>query len=190
MFQSWFPETKKGLIASIVVSGYGFGSCLWTPIQTQYVNPSNLKAQIDVNNTDCEQIGKSKFFLDEGNDYNTVLVKYLLFITEILDNVPSMFLMLGIVYAVMGGLSAFLISENKPDEVEEEGKQIVNEDSNSIKPLKVFKLKWFYQVSYIKDQTFAFIIHINLDMDWILQHFHMHGDCRNNIKSFWSDIYQ
>merc|ERR1719412_2910365 len=21
-------------------------------------------------------------------------------------------------------------------------------------------------------------------MDWILQHFHMHGDCRNNIKAF------
>ena len=101
-----------------------------------------------------------------------------------------MFLMLGIVYAVMGGLSSFLISENKPDEGKEEEKQIVDEDSNSIKPLKVFKLKWFYQVSYIKDQTFAFIIHIDLDMDWILQHFHMHGDCRNNIKSFWSDIYQ
>ena len=75
MFQSWFPETKRGLIASIVVSGYGFGSCLWTPIQTQYVNPNNLKAQIDVNNTDCEQIGKSKFFLDEGTCNNTVLVK-------------------------------------------------------------------------------------------------------------------
>ena len=72
IFQGWFPETKKGLIASIVVSGYGFGSCLWTPIQTQYVNPNNLKA---VNDTDCEQIGKSKFFLDEGNCYNTVLVK-------------------------------------------------------------------------------------------------------------------
>ena len=157
IFQGWFPETKKGLIASIVVSGYGFGSCLWTPIQTQYVNPNNLKA---VNDTDCEQIGKSKFFLDEGNCYNTVLDKYLLFITEILDNVPSMFLMLGIVYAVMGGLSAFLISENKPDEGKEEEKQIVDEDSNSIKPLKVFKLKWFYQVSYIKDQTFAFIIHL------------------------------
>ena len=70
-----------------------------------------------------------------------------------------MFLMLGIVYSVMGGLSAFLISENKPVEKEEE-KQTVDEDSNSIKPLKVFKLKWFYQVSYIKDQTFAFIIHL------------------------------
>ena len=68
--------------------------------------------------------------------------------------------MLGIVYAVMGGLSSFLISENKPDEGKEEEKQIVDEDSNSIKPLKVFKLKWFYQVSYIKDQTFAFIIHL------------------------------
>ena len=98
--------------------------------------------------------------------------------------------MLGIVYAVMGGLSSFLISENKLDVEKKEEKQIVDEDSNSIKPLKVFKLKWFYQVSYINDQTFAFIIHIDLDMDWILQHFHMHGDCRNNIKSFWSDIYQ
>ena len=30
--QAWFTPARKGLVASIVVSGYGFGSSLWAPI--------------------------------------------------------------------------------------------------------------------------------------------------------------
>ena len=42
--QAWFPASRRGLVAAVVVSGYGFGSCLWTPIQTLTVNPDNVKA--------------------------------------------------------------------------------------------------------------------------------------------------
>ena len=67
--QGWFPTTRKGLITSVVASGYGFGSCLWTPIQTHFINPDNLPASVDNNNTDCANItqtGKDKYFLDKG----------------------------------------------------------------------------------------------------------------------------
>ena len=45
--QKWFPRSKKGLIGSIVLSGYGYGSLIWSPLQTAYVNPYNMKAEKD-----------------------------------------------------------------------------------------------------------------------------------------------
>ena len=52
--QSWFPPNRKGLVGSVVVSGYGFGSLFWVPLQTCFVNPDNVKAVID---RDCDFIG-------------------------------------------------------------------------------------------------------------------------------------
>merc|ERR1711915_526856 len=49
--QKWFSPESKGLIASLVISGYGFGSLFWVPIQTVFVNPSNVQAVIDSNCT-------------------------------------------------------------------------------------------------------------------------------------------
>ena len=45
--QKWFPKHRKGLVGSIVLSGYGFGSLIWIPAQTAYVNPHNVKAEQD-----------------------------------------------------------------------------------------------------------------------------------------------
>lgn len=39
----WFPN-KKGLMGSIVGAGSGFGSIIWIPLQTAYVNPDNVAA--------------------------------------------------------------------------------------------------------------------------------------------------
>merc|ERR1719154_1006718 len=39
--QNWFPAHMKGLIGSLVLCGYGFGSLIWIPIQTNFVNPDN-----------------------------------------------------------------------------------------------------------------------------------------------------
>ena len=36
--QKWFPKSKRGLVGSIVLSGYGYGSLIWVPIQTAFVN--------------------------------------------------------------------------------------------------------------------------------------------------------
>ena len=41
--KSWFPHHHKGLVAAVVVSGYGFGSCIWAPVETYYVNPNDLQ---------------------------------------------------------------------------------------------------------------------------------------------------
>ncbi len=32
----------KGRVGSLVVSGYGFGSLVWIPLQTAFVNPHNI----------------------------------------------------------------------------------------------------------------------------------------------------
>ena len=37
----WFPG-KTGLMASITIAGYGYGSVIWNPLETAYVNPNNV----------------------------------------------------------------------------------------------------------------------------------------------------
>ena len=56
-------------MGSIVVSGYGFGSLVWIPAQTAFVNPDNLRpsAPVCLLNTSasvkCEEI-TGKYFTD------------------------------------------------------------------------------------------------------------------------------
>ena len=143
--QKWFPQHRKGLVGSIVVSGYGFGSLFWVPIQTAFVNPDNVKAVVDRNctfaGTDFEQTKCELYFLEE----------------KMLGRIPSMFLMLGVIFLVLGFLSVFLISEPEPQQICRDSRQ-VNEDllekksdeytDNvfSLSPLQVLKTPIFYQV--------------------------------------------
>ncbi|RTG89040.1 uncharacterized protein DC041_0000732 [Schistosoma bovis] len=39
---TWFPE-KRGLIVGIIVSGFGLGALVFSPIQTALINPTNVK---------------------------------------------------------------------------------------------------------------------------------------------------
>ena len=146
--QAWFSPTRKGLVASIVVSGYGFGSSLWAPIQTNFVNPNNMKAGNTNNCTEtvveaenCTGGGQNKYFTDQA----------------VLDRVPLMFLLLGTIYAIMGIIAVILISEPEESSVEEDCKDenvdkehIVEpsqkEISKNLSPLEVLKTRWFYQV--------------------------------------------
>ena len=32
----------SGLISSLVISGYGYGSLIWIPMETAFVNPDNV----------------------------------------------------------------------------------------------------------------------------------------------------
>ena len=34
-----FPS---GLVSSVVISGYGYGSLIWIPMETAFVNPDNV----------------------------------------------------------------------------------------------------------------------------------------------------
>ena len=37
----WFPG-KTGLMASMTLAGFGYGSVIWNPLETLYVNPDNI----------------------------------------------------------------------------------------------------------------------------------------------------
>ena len=48
----WFPERARGFFSSIAVGGYGFGSVLWNPLVTSFVNPDNVKPVPDPDDHD------------------------------------------------------------------------------------------------------------------------------------------
>ena len=145
--QKWFPKHRKGLVGSIVVSGYGFGSIFWVPIQTTFVNPNNVQAEID---HECEYIGTDlesskcdKYFLDEN----------------MLARIPYMFLLLGGIFSIMGMIATLLISEpddeklqsfKEDDKAIEMSKKPDNKSSSvfSLTPVQVLKTPIFYQVLF------------------------------------------
>ena len=146
--QKWFPRSKRGLVGSIVLSGYGYGSLIWVPIQTAFVNPDNVKAERDpacgimtLNGTEVEHDAdcKNRYYTDP----------------EMLARVPWMFLMLGCIYALCGMIATILISE--PEDISESqsftsesGKSdVVEEIQNSLRPTEVLRTPVFYQVSFI-----------------------------------------
>jgi len=153
--QAWFPPSRKGLVASIVVSGYGFGSSLWAPIQTNFVNPENIKAGIKCNphklsNNSIEGVRNCTDVRQGPHKYYTDPM--------VLDRVPFMFLLLGAIYAVMGVIAVVLISEPKngnkqlteKEELAEEEETISESKPQNItknlSPLEVLKTGWFYQI--------------------------------------------
>ena len=84
---AWYPR-KKGLVNGIIVGGFGMGAFVFNTVQTTYLNPLNLSPQ-------------------EDGYFSTKQ-------TDILDRVPSVFLLLGSIYTVMQLLAVLLIS--KPGE--------------------------------------------------------------------------
>jgi len=151
--QSWFPPNRKGLVGSVVVSGYGFGSLFWVPLQTMYVNPSNVQAVID---QDCDYIGTE----EEDSKCDFYFVD-----KTMLDRVPMMFFLLGVIYSIMGGIAVYLISDPEPkmnaklrtNSYKKEDAQLFEnliEDSPgtpvkvvfSLSPLQVLRTSAFYQI--------------------------------------------
>ena len=57
----------EGLMGSIVVSGYGFGSLVWIPAETAFVNPDNIKpaAPECLGDVECEEVSE-KYFTDSS----------------------------------------------------------------------------------------------------------------------------
>ena len=75
----WMPRWK-GVAGGVIVSGYGLGALIFDQVQSQYINPHNLKP------TDG-------YFTDD----------------DLLDRVPFVFLILGGTYAVMQFTGSMLI---------------------------------------------------------------------------------
>lgn len=82
----WLPD-KEGLVNGCVVAGFGGGAFIFDQIQTAYINPHNEKANFDENG--------EKYFKQD----------------DILDRVPSGFLMLGGCYAAMQFIGAMLLQD-------------------------------------------------------------------------------
>ena len=74
-----------------------------------------------------------------------------------------MFLMLGIVYATMGVISALLVFQNKPINVNKKTVQNIE----SVTPFEVLKNKWFYQVVSLHITLLKFKVYKNFIQTWI-----------------------
>ena len=81
----WFPE-KKGLVVGIIESGYGLSAFVFDQIQTAYINPDNV------------MIGDDGYW---DND-------------EVLDRVPTIFVILGGVYLALQMVALTLITPPPP----------------------------------------------------------------------------
>ncbi|XP_023334431.1 uncharacterized protein LOC111705948 isoform X2 [Eurytemora carolleeae] len=137
--QKWFPRSMKGLVSSLVLSGYGFGSLIWIPVQTSFVNPDNIKATVDEKCTfnGTQESKCDKYFTDP----------------EVLENIPNMFLLLGGVFGALGIIATILISEpNQSKEDQDEMSSIQDKTSTdqmtqtfSLTPIQVLRTRTFYQ---------------------------------------------
>ena len=85
----WMPRWK-GVMAGLVLAGFGLGALVFTPVQTVFINPHNRRADND------------GLFLD----------------SEVLDRVPSVFLLLGGIYIVLQVVGSLLIVD-PPEDTEE-----------------------------------------------------------------------
>ncbi len=86
----WFPKSK-GLVNGIIVGGFGLGAFIFNQIQTAYLNPLNKQLDGD----------QGKYFQDE----------------QVLNRVPSVFLLLGSIYSIVQLMSVMLIKPPPDDEV-------------------------------------------------------------------------
>ena len=119
-------------MGSFVLCGYGFGSLIWVPFQTSFVNPDNVLA-----------------VSDPGCDGNLTLCDRYFTEPDLLDRIPWMFLLSGALYAVMGLIAFFLISEPQLQDKEEismEAKQDRNGETLNLRPTQVLRTKIFYKV--------------------------------------------
>ena len=95
----WFLSGNQGLMTSIAVGGYGFGSMIWIPLQTHFVNPNNIEAvPEDPSNPDSD-----KYFED----------------VELLQNVPKLFLLMGGVIAALEIVGLALLRTPKHEYIAE-----------------------------------------------------------------------
>ena len=109
----WFPD-KRGLMGSIVGLGSG-GAIIWIPLQTAYVNPDNIPPA-EIPGEDDRYEFRRYCCLVEGNHINRINCRYFVD-KELLDRVPSMFLLLGAIWASMQISCIFFMREPTKEEL-------------------------------------------------------------------------
>ncbi|TGZ55982.1 hypothetical protein CRM22_010237 [Opisthorchis felineus] len=100
---TWFPQ-RRGIVSGLIVGGFGLGALIFTPIQTAFINPKNVK----VDNVTRE-------FTDP----------------ELLDRVPNVFLLLG---GLLLGLQiiGFILLRSKPRPAEKEDRHELREEKKRL----------------------------------------------------------
>jgi len=121
--QKWFPPERRGLIASIVASGYGFGSVIWIPTETAFINPHNI---LPVSQNDSGQCGDEcdKYFVDE----------------TVLERIPYCFLLIGGIITALCLTGVLLVTECKDD------LSVTSQELPSLTIKEVLRTKIFYQI--------------------------------------------
>ena len=142
--QGWWPRHRRGLVGSIVLSGYGFGSLIWIPAQTRWVNPDNVGAEWDPGCGDISDITMDSDIVNRTMDCDNRYYRD----PAMLGRVPGMFLMLGLVYAVCGLVATLLITDADPDHSGDVGDMSRDEEGSeqSLRPRQVLRTVVFYQV--------------------------------------------
>lgn len=92
--QKYYPE-KKGMVTGMVSMGYGSGALVFNQVATAFANPQNAEALVEYN----------------GNRY---------FDGEVPNNVPTMFLILAISYALLMIIGCILIKEPPTSHLDEQ----------------------------------------------------------------------
>ena len=142
--QGWWPRHRRGLVGSIVLSGYGFGSLIWIPAQTRWVNPDNVGAEWDPGCGEISDIPMDSDIVNMTMDCDNRYYRD----PAMLGRVPGMFLMLGLVYAVCGLVATLLITDAGPDHSGDAGDMSRDEGGSeqSLRPRQVLRTVVFYQV--------------------------------------------
>ena len=101
----WMPKWK-GLANGVVMSSLGLGALVFNPAQTLYVNPHDVPSVPDPYEDD------KKFFTDP----------------ELIERVPNMFLILGVINAVMQLIGSLLITNPPSSYLTETSASLNSED--------------------------------------------------------------
>ena len=135
--QKWFPEKARGFIGSLVISGYGYGSSFWIPVETAFVNPDNV-SPCSIGNSlasvGCNNL-TDKYFIDP----------------DLLDRVPNLFLLIGGLLAVFSLIGLICLSDSDSyNEEQKEESNITVEELPSMTPMDIIKTPLFYKVTLVK----------------------------------------
>ncbi|XP_028401684.1 uncharacterized protein LOC114524718 isoform X3 [Dendronephthya gigantea] len=96
----WYPN-NKGLVGGLVIGGSGVAAIMFSALETGYTNPNNLVPNVTI------EPNNDKFFGE----------------AEVLDRVPYLFLLLGVVCFALCSIGAMLLFEPPPVNVMEETKE-------------------------------------------------------------------
>ncbi|CAI2734170.1 unnamed protein product [Schistosoma spindalis] len=138
---TWFPE-HRGLVVGLVVSGYGMGSLVFSPIQTFLINPNN----VPVNNV-------TRQFDDP----------------EVLNRLPHVFLVIGVILSVTQIIGLILLRSKPKSNAEDNKIEILDESESSDSEIKDDELKISNCSNAVDIKPGQLFGHIDFYLLWLIE---------------------